>query len=59
VSNALKAQIIVLVNAILAVVSAFGVALTDAQTGAITVAANAVLGIWVALTYKNSPMRKN
>jgi hypothetical protein len=58
VSNALKAQIIVAINAVLGLVVAFGVSLTDAQQGAITVAANALLGVWVAVTYKASPMRK-
>ena len=58
-SNAVKAQIIVAVNSLLALLIAFGVALTEAQTGAITVAVNALLGLWIAATYKNSPMRKN
>ncbi len=56
-TNALKAQIIVAVNAVLALVVAFGVSLTDAQTGAITLAVNAALGVWIAATYKDSPKR--
>lgn len=56
-TNALRAQIIVLVNAILAAIVAFGVALTDRQTAAVTLVVNAALGIWVAATYKTSPRR--
>lgn len=56
-TNALRAQIVVVVNAVIALVTAFGVTLTDAQTGAITLAVNAVLGLWIAATYKSSPRR--
>lgn len=56
-TNALRAQIIVAINAILACVVSFGVGLSDSQTGSITLAVNAVLGIWVAMTYKSSPRR--
>ncbi len=56
-TNATKAQIIVLVNATLALLSAFGLGLTDAQVAAISLFLNAALGVWVALTYKASPKR--
>jgi thiamine biosynthesis lipoprotein ApbE len=56
-TNTTKAQVIVAINSILALVVAFGVNLSEAQTGAITVAVNALLSIWVGLTYKNSPKR--
>jgi hypothetical protein len=57
VTNTTKAQIIVLANALMALVAAFGVTLSDRQTGAITLTVNAVLGLWVALTYRNSAKR--
>jgi uncharacterized membrane protein len=57
VTNATKAQVITVVNALLGLLVAFDVALTTAQQGAITVAANAILSLWVVLTYKDSPKR--
>lgn len=57
-TNATKAHIIVLINAALILVTAFGVTLSDKQTGAVMLAVNAALSLWVALTYKNSPKRK-
>ena len=56
-TNALKAQIIVALNAVLSAVVAFGVDLSTAQTGAASLALNALLGVWVAATYKDSPRR--
>ena len=56
-TNTTKAQVIVVANSILALVMSFGVAITDTQQGAITLTTNAVLGLWVALTYKNSQKR--
>ena len=56
-TNATKAQIIVVVNAILALGIAFGLDLSNEQTAAITAAINAILGLWVGLTYKDSPKR--
>jgi hypothetical protein len=56
-TNALRAQIIVAVNALLALVTAFGLGLSDNQIGTISLAVNALLGVWVALTYKDSPKR--
>lgn len=57
-TNATKAQIIVLINAVLALLQAFGVDLTDEQQGAILVVVNALLGLWVGLTYNQSRKRK-
>lgn len=56
-TNAVRAQIIVAVNALLALAANFGVGVSSNQAGAISLAVNAVLGVWVALTYKNSPKR--
>ena len=58
VTNALKAQAIVLANALLGVLAAFNVgSITDTQKGALLVAVNAVLGLLVAVTYKSSSKR--
>lgn len=56
-TNATKAGVIALVNALLGAAVAFGVPLTEVQTGAVLAVANAALGLWVGLTYKNSPAR--
>lgn len=56
-TNAVKAQIIILVNAILGLLTAFGVSLSDGQQTAITVAVNAVFALWIMLTYQNSSKR--
>lgn len=56
-TNAVRAQIVVAVNAILAVVASFGFNVSPNQMGTISIAVNAILGVWVALTYKNSPKR--
>lgn len=56
-TNATKAQIIVAINSLLMLAIAFDIALTEAQVGAIGVAANAVLSLYVGLTYKDSPAR--
>lgn len=57
-TNATKAQIIVAINALLAVAAAFGVPLgTENQQAAIALAINAVLGVIVAFTYKDSSKR--
>ena len=57
-TNTTKAHVIVAINAIMIVVTSFGVTLTDKQQGAIQLAVNADLSLWVALTYQNSPKRK-
>jgi hypothetical protein len=56
-TNATKAQIIVVINTIIALAASFGFDLSNEQMAAITTAANAVLGLWVGLTYKDSPKR--
>ena len=58
VTNATKAQVIAVVNAVLGVLGSFNVGhLTNAQQGSIIVAANAVLALVVAVTYKSSSKR--
>lgn len=56
-SNATKAQVLALVNAVLLLAVAFDVAVSQAQIGAIGVAVNAALSVWVSLTYRNSAKR--
>lgn len=56
-TNAVKANVIALVNAALALVVAFGVDLSDKQQVALVGLVNAALSLWVVLTYKNSPKR--
>lgn len=56
-TNAVRAAIIAAVNAVLSLLLAFGVGVSDAQVAAIGVTVNALLGLWVALTYKDSPTR--
>jgi len=56
-TNTTKANIIASINAGLGLAIAFGVSLTEVQTGAIIVTVNAVLGLIVGLTYKNSAKR--
>lgn len=56
-TNAVKAQIVVAANAILALIDAFGASLSDSQRSAVVLAINALLGVWIALTYKSSPRR--
>jgi hypothetical protein len=57
VTNATKAGIITLANTLLALLVAFGVSLSDAQTAAIVAALNAALALWVGLTFQNSAKR--
>lgn len=56
-TNATKAAVIVLINAGLGLLIAFGVSVTDSQQAAITTFVNAALGLWVMLTYQNSSKR--
>jgi len=56
-TNATKAGIISAINAGLGLAIAFGVSITEVQTGAIIVFVNAVLGLVVGLTYKKSIKR--
>lgn len=56
-TNAVKAQAIVAINAGLALLAAFHVVLTNPQIGALTVAVDALLGLYVAVTYTQSHKR--
>lgn len=56
-TNATKALVTALANAILALVVAFGWDATDAQIAAILGVTNCALALWVGLTYKRSPKR--
>jgi nicotinamide riboside transporter PnuC len=56
-TNAVKALIINLVNAIMGLLLVFGVSLSDAQQGAIVLVVNTVLALWIALTYQYSHKR--
>jgi hypothetical protein len=57
-TNATKAQIIVFINAIFGILTAFNIELSDAKEGAILVLVNASLGLWVAFTYNSSRKRQ-
>jgi hypothetical protein len=57
-TNAVKAGIIAVVNALLNVLLAFGVSISDAQQSAILILVNAVLALWVLLTYAYSHKRR-
>jgi hypothetical protein len=56
-TNAVKALIIVVINAVLGLLTSFGVNLSDKQQAAIIALVNAILGLWVALTYTYSHKR--
>mgnify|MGYP001569848166 CR=1 FL=1 len=56
-TNALKANVIAIVNAALVLIVSFGVEVSDGQQAAITGIVNAVLVAWVGLTFKASPKR--
>jgi hypothetical protein len=56
-TNATKAQLVAAVNAIVLCLQVFGVPINNAQQAAIGVAANAVFGVWIAMTYKNAEPR--
>lgn len=56
-TNATKAQLILAINALLGVAQAFDVALTAGQLGAIQIAVNAVLSLFVAVTLNQSAKR--
>lgn len=57
ITNATKAQIISAINAVFAVLIAFNVVLSQSQLGAVDIAVNAVLSLFVAITYTASSMR--
>ena len=56
-TNATKANIIAALNALLGVLITFHVFLTQAQLGAIDVAANAILALIIGLTFTESAKR--
>lgn len=56
-TNATKALIIGVVNAVLGLLQVFGVMLSDAQQGAILVLVNALLALWVGVTFTYSHKR--
>jgi hypothetical protein len=56
VTNATKAQIIVLINAIFSALIVFGL-FTAEQAGSLGLVANAAFGAYVGITYKDSPKR--
>lgn len=56
-TNASKAQIIVVINAIFAFLESLGVHMSDEQQGAILVLINSLLALWVAFTYNYSRKR--
>jgi uncharacterized MnhB-related membrane protein len=56
-TNATKANIIALVNAIFGLLTAFDVAFTEAQKGAIIAVVNALFAVFVTTTYTQSRKR--
>lgn len=58
-SNATKAQIVLVINALLGVAVAFHVVFTQTQVGAMQIAANAVLSLFVGATYTQSSKRES
>lgn len=57
-SNATKAQLVLAINALLGVAQAFHAALTAPQLGAVQIAVNAVLALFVGATYTQSAKRE-
>jgi hypothetical protein len=58
-TNATKANIIALVNAIILCLQVFGVPINNAQQAAIGGVVNAALVAWIGLTYKDSKLRSD
>jgi hypothetical protein len=56
-TNATKGMILGVVSTVLALILAFGVELSSEQVAAIIAAVDAVLVLWIGLTYKESPKR--
>ena len=57
-TNATRAAIVAAANAVLSTLVILDLfALTNEQAGSIGVSLNALLGVWVAFTYKDSPKR--
>ena len=58
ITNATKAQIIAAINALMGLLTAFDIAsLSQTQQSSVIVAVNAVLALFVGLTYRASPKR--
>ena len=57
ITNATKGILLGLVTAVLNLLTAFNVLMTQAQIGAITTVVSLALTLWIALTYKNSRKR--
>lgn len=57
ITNATKAQIIVVINALMALLVEFGVNLSDRQMASIMLFVNALLALYVGLTYTKSVKR--
>lgn len=58
-TNATKAIVIALVNAIFSLLAAFGISFTAAQTGAVLTIVNLLFLLYVSFTYEDSPNRVN
>lgn len=56
-TNASKAQVILAINAILGLLSAFHVTLSQTKLAAAGLAANALLALFMSLTYQRSSLR--
>jgi hypothetical protein len=56
-TNATKANLIALANAVILCLQVFGVPINNAQQAAIGGLINATCVVWISMTYKNSKMR--
>lgn len=56
-TNASKAQVVIVVNAIFAVLQAFDVVATQTQVASVQLLVDALLGLFVGLTFQQSAMR--
>lgn len=56
-TNAAKAQIALLINAVFGVLQAFSVVATQAQIASVQIAVDALLAVLIAMTYTQSSMR--
>jgi hypothetical protein len=56
-TNATKAIVMVIVSAVLGLITSLGLDLSGEQVGYINTIVDGILGLWIALTYKDSPKR--
>lgn len=56
-TNASKAQVTIVINAVFAVLQAFNVVATQTQIASVQLLVDAVLGLFVGLTFQQSSMR--